>query len=92
MPEKQLPSETTSQPAYVDRWRRLWWLPCQLTADVPLARFTVGDLLRLKAGNIVFTEVSRTAEVPLFVAGQLVGWAEFDAVDEHIAARITELV
>jgi flagellar motor switch/type III secretory pathway protein FliN len=92
MAQKELPAETTSQPASVERWRRLWWLPCQLTVDVPLARFTVGELLRLQKGSIVSTDCSRSAEIPLSVDGQIVGWAEFDAVDEHIAARITELV
>jgi len=92
MNEKQLAGETSAPSAAIERWRRFWWLPCQITVDIPLAKFTVGGLLRLEAGNIVSTEITRTAEVPLSVDGQIIGWGEFDAVDEHIAARITELV
>jgi len=92
MSEKQLPPATNTEPAYIDRWRRLWWLPCELSLEVPLARFTVRELLRLEPGGIVTSARSQSAEVPLYANGQMIGWAEFDAVNEHIGARITELV
>jgi len=56
-----------------------------------VARFTVRELLRLEPGQIVSTDCSRGAEVPLRANGQVIGWAEFEAVGDHIGARITEL-
>src|SRR5580698_3325679 len=31
------------------------WFPCLLSLDIPVSRFTVGDLLRLRVGSIVET-------------------------------------
>ena len=96
MNEKQLVAETGSPappealPPAAD-WRQLGWLPCQLSLELPVARFTVRELLRLEPGQIVSTDCSRGAEVPLRANGQVIGWAEFEAVGDHIGARITEL-
>ena len=92
MTDKQLPADNSTETPYVERWRQLWWLPCELALEVPLARFTVGELLRLAPGSIVSSTCSRSAEIPVYANAQLIGWAEFDAVDERIAARITELI
>jgi len=73
------------------RWRHLSWLPCDLTLDLPVAHFTVRDLLQLRAGAAVETCYSRGAEIPLRANGQLIGWAEFEPVADHIGVRITEL-
>lgn len=92
--EKQLPADagagTDESP--VERWRSLWWLPCELALQIPVKRFTVGDLLRLGAGNLISTGWSRSTEVSLYANGQRIGSGEFEAVDDHIAARIMELV
>jgi flagellar motor switch/type III secretory pathway protein FliN len=97
MNEKQLPAETGSSapdplPPPAVNWRQLGWLPCNLSLELPVAHFTVRELLRLAPGRIVPTEWSRGAEVPLRANGQLIGWAEFEPVGDHIGARITELV
>jgi flagellar motor switch/type III secretory pathway protein FliN len=95
MSDKQLPAESQAAPpgtAAVDKWRPLWWMPCELSPQVPLARFTVGELLRLHPGSIVASNWSRSTEIPLYANGQLIGWTELDSVGEHIGARITELV
>lgn len=92
MDEKQLPAASNPEPSYIDGWRRLWWLPCELSLELPLARFTVGELLRLEPGSIVASASSCSAEIPLYANGQRIGWAELDAVDERIGGRITELV
>jgi len=75
-----------------EKWRQLCWLPCDITLDLPLARFTVRDLLQLRAGAVVETCYSRGAEIPLRANGQLIGWAEFEPVADHIGVRITELI
>ena len=95
MNEKQLPGETSSAqgpPPPAVRWRQLGWLPCKLSLELPVAHFTVRELLRLMPGNIVPTDWSRGAEIPLRANGQLIGWAEFEPVGDHIGVRITELV
>jgi len=67
------------------------WLPCALTLDIPLVRFTVGDLLKMTEGTIVETACHHTGDVPLRVNGQLIGWIEFEVLGEKLAVRITEL-
>lgn len=92
---KELPSAADSVPfetSVIERWRPLWWLPCQLALQIPVAKFTVGELLRLRPGSLVSTGWSRSTEIPLYARGQRIGAGEFEAVGEHVGARITELV
>lgn len=84
VPGEMLPAE--------EKWRQLSWLPCDITLDLPVASFTVRDLLQLRAGAVVETCYSRGAEIPLRANGQLIGWAEFEPVADHIGVRITELI
>jgi flagellar motor switch/type III secretory pathway protein FliN len=67
------------------------WLPCTLALDIPVARFTVGDLLTLIKGSIVETSYHQSSDLPLRVNGQLVGWTEFEVVGERLAVRLTDL-
>jgi len=92
MSEKQLPAESSSETPCAENWRRLWWLPCQFSVEVSLPHFTVGELLRLQPGRVVASCWSRSAEVPVYANKQRIGWAEFDEVNGHIGARITQLV
>jgi flagellar motor switch/type III secretory pathway protein FliN len=98
MNEKQLPAETGSIPPAASpaspaaAWKHLGWLPCTLSLELPVARFTVRKLLLLAPGGIVPTAWSRGAEVPLHANGELIGWAELEPLGNHIGARITELV
>ena len=95
MSEKQLPADTSAaanSPEEAAKWQQIGWLPCNLSLEVPVARFTVRELLRLRSGGIVATQWSRGAEIPLHANGQLIGWAEFEPVGGRIGARITELV
>lgn len=92
LPAESAPSEAV--PATLpreDKWRPLSWLPCDLTLDLPVAHFSVRDLLQLKAGTVVETCYSRGAEIPLRANGELIGWAEFEPVGDHIGVRVTEL-
>jgi flagellar motor switch/type III secretory pathway protein FliN len=66
------------------------WLPCTLTLDIPVVRFTIGDLLSLTKGSIVETACHHTSDVPLRVNQLLIGWTEFDVIGDHLAVRITE--
>ena len=75
----------------VDAWQAMQWLPCDLTLEVPVPHFTVGDLLRLTEKEVLDTRWSQGTEVPLRVNGQLIGWAEFEVIGERLAVRLMEL-
>jgi flagellar motor switch/type III secretory pathway protein FliN len=67
------------------------WLPCEVSLEVPIARFTLDDLLRLSKGTILETTFHSTSDIPLRANGLLIGWTEFEVVGNRLAARITEL-
>jgi flagellar motor switch/type III secretory pathway protein FliN len=68
------------------------WLPCTISLDVPVLRFTIGDLLALTRGSIVETACHHTSDVPLRVNQLLIGWTEFEIIGDRLAARITDQV
>ena len=85
------PSHSADQPQERDPGEFLPWLPCTLALDIPVANFTVGDLLSLTKGSIVETAYHQSSDLPLRVNGQLVGWTEFEVVGERLAVRLTDL-
>ena len=92
MTHNLLSAESVSTDTSVDQhWLQLSWLPCDLTLDLPVSHFTVRDLLQLHVGVVIETCYSRGTEIPLRANGQLIGWAEFEPVADHIGVRITEL-
>jgi flagellar motor switch/type III secretory pathway protein FliN len=66
------------------------WLPCTLSLEVPVVRFTIADLLALTKGSIVETACHYTSDVPLRVNKVLIGWTEFEVVGDRLAVRITD--
>jgi flagellar motor switch/type III secretory pathway protein FliN len=66
------------------------WLPCTISLELPVVHFTIGDLLTLTTGSLVATSCHQTSDVPLRVNGLLVGWTEFEVIDDRLAVRITE--
>jgi flagellar motor switch/type III secretory pathway protein FliN len=85
----ELPSSDTGG-SQVDRLDRMPWLPCTLSVDVPVVRFTIGDLLCLTEGSIVETACNQTSDVPLRVNNLLIGWTEFEVIGDRLAVRITD--
>jgi flagellar motor switch protein FliN/FliY len=67
------------------------WLPCTVSVEIPLARFTIGDLSRLGQESIVTTTFRHLSDIPLYVNGQFIGWSEFEVIDDRLAVRITEI-
>jgi len=84
------PAAPTPTPSAGDLLDTIPWFPCVLTLDVPVVRFTIGDLLGLTKGSVVETACHHTSDVPLRVNGVLIGWTEFDVVGDHLAVRLTE--
>ena len=67
------------------------WLRCTVSLEIPLAHFTIGDLSKLVKGSIVTTTCRHLSDIPLYVNSQLVGWAEFEVIDDRLAVRVTEI-
>ena len=67
------------------------WLPCTVSLDIPLERFTIGDLSKLAKDSVLSTSCARNSDVPLYVNGQLIGWTEIEVIDDRLAVRITEI-
>jgi flagellar motor switch/type III secretory pathway protein FliN len=88
---KPKPSVLLEKSSERDAAELLPWLPCTLALDLPVARFTVGDLLSMTTGSIVETSYHQSSDLPLHVNGQLVGWTEFEVVGERLAVRLTDL-
>ena len=82
--------ETDAPPK--DAWAQAMDLPCHLSVEVRVPDFTVGDLLKLAVNSILDTRYRDGSHVPIRVNGQMLGWAEFDVMDDRLAVRITELV
>jgi flagellar motor switch/type III secretory pathway protein FliN len=85
---KPFVAETPS--ALSDLLESIPWLPCNLTLELPVVHFTIGDLLSLQKGSIVETACHHTSDVPLRVNQMLIGWTEFEVVGDRLAVRITE--
>jgi flagellar motor switch/type III secretory pathway protein FliN len=84
------PLPAASMASEVDPLESMLWLPCTLSLDIPVVKFTIGDLLMLVKGSIVETACHHTSDVPLRVNQLLIGWTEFEVVGDRLAARITD--
>jgi flagellar motor switch/type III secretory pathway protein FliN len=89
-PAKEKQSGITME-ASNDLAENFGWLPCQLSLDIPIVNFTVGDLLRLGKDSVVETGCPSTSDIPLRANGLLIAWSEFEVIGNQLALRITEL-
>ncbi len=67
------------------------WLRCKTSAEIAVLKFTVGDLLNLRQGSVVRTTTPVANDVPVRVNKILLGWGRFEAANDRLAIRITEL-
>ena len=72
-------------------WPVLSRLTVTMTAEIPLSRFRVQDLLGLAEGQVFESASSDTGDVPLKVGDVQLGWTEFEVVEQKIALRLTRL-
>ena len=89
-PKFEEPSHSTPIAVERDPLDSMLWLPCQLSLEIPLVRFTIGDLLTLTKGSVVETAYHHTSDIPLRVNQLLLGWTEFDVIGDRLAVRITD--
>jgi len=94
-PAKETPASpavaVTEAEAPKDLVEQFGWLPCQLSLEIPIVKFTVGDLLRLGKDSIAETACLSTSDIPLRANGLLIAWTEFEVIGSRLALRITEL-
>ncbi len=67
------------------------WLSCRTTAEIAVPKFTVGDLLKLRKGDVVRTLTPVANDIPVRINQTPLGWGRFEAVNGRRAVRITEL-
>lgn len=72
-------------------WPLLSQMTVAATAGIPLAGFKIGDLLRLKPGEIVESAWPHTEDIPLKAGRVQVAWSEFEVVDQRLMVRLTRL-
>lgn len=70
---------------------RLDLLLMQLDVMVKVRSFNVQDLLSLETGSVLETVHEHVQDVPVRSGGALLGWAEFEVLDQQLAVRVTRL-
>ena len=89
---RQAPQHARSSDPAGEGWAEAIWLPCQLSVELAVPAFTIGDLLRLQPNNLVDSQWKQNADVPLRINGLLIGYAEFELLGDKTAVRVTELL
>ncbi len=93
---KEQPKTTGDQPGPLPvspkvMVERFGWLACELSLEITIDKFKVGDLIKLGKGSFVETACHYTSDIPLRANGLLIGWTEFEVIGSRLAVRITEL-
>jgi len=87
-----IPPTSAANDPVSEAWLEAVWLPCQLSVELAVPAFTIGDLLRLLPNNILDAQWKQNADVPLRINGLLIGYAEFELLGDKAAVRVTELL
>jgi flagellar motor switch protein FliN/FliY len=74
-----------------ENWTAFQLLPCHISLEIPIPGFTVSALLRLSNNDVINTHWLQGSDVPLRVNGKVIGWTEFEVLDDHLAARLTQI-
>jgi flagellar motor switch/type III secretory pathway protein FliN len=74
-----------------EHWAGVAGLTCILSVDLRMPGFKVRDLLTLGVETVVESHHNASGQVPVWVNGVMIGWAEFDVVRTRVAIRISEL-
>jgi flagellar motor switch protein FliN/FliY len=78
-------------PPMPKHWAAFQPISCQLSLEIPVPGLTIAALLRLCANDVINTHWLQGSDVPLHVNGKLIGWTEFEVIDDHLAARLTQI-
>lgn len=95
-PERTSVEEGLSRPS-VDRieehaaWPLLSRMTVIATAGIPLSGFKIGDLLRLKPGELVESDWPHTEDIQVKAGRVQAAWSEFEVAEQRLLVRITRL-
>jgi flagellar motor switch/type III secretory pathway protein FliN len=84
-------TQESAKPWTEQQWKLVQEFECELTVDLPMSDFTIGDLLKLRPGSVIAARLGVGRDLPLRLNGTLIGWVEFELVGERLAVRLTEL-
>src|SRR5436189_150892 len=73
------------------RWKRVMDLRCGVSVEVPVASFTVRDLLKLRSLPLLGSAWPTSANLPVRVNGERIAWCELEAAGSRVAIRLTEI-
>lgn len=83
--------ERAPPPDEAARWKDVLGLPCTISVGIPIAAFTVKDMLNLEPQVVISSAWATTSNLPLRVNGEVVAWCEFEVLGNQLAVRVTEL-
>lgn len=66
-------------------------LPVELDVCLPVREFRVRHLLALEPGHVIESLWQPGNDVPLKAGDVQLAWSEFEAIEEHLAVRVTRL-
>jgi flagellar motor switch/type III secretory pathway protein FliN len=91
---EQAVAPTQAHPAKVESelWEQALALRGNLSVDMLLPGFTVGDALRLQRNSVIDSQWRVETDIPLRVNGRLIACGQFEVVGNRLAVRLTELV
>ena len=92
MPENTTAAVSTTPEISAALWEEAGWLACELSVELPLYSFTVGNLLQLAVGSLVQSNCNNGDDVPLHANRRQIAWIEFEALGDSLAFRVTELL
>ncbi|AFL88128.1 flagellar motor switch/type III secretory pathway protein [Terriglobus roseus DSM 18391] len=66
-------------------------IPFRLAVTIPVSGLKLRSLRELGIGELFVTDIAASEDVPVFLGGALLGYAELDNVDGAMAVRMTRL-
>src|SRR5512147_2921785 len=72
-----------------NRLESMGWLPCTLSLDIPLVRFTIDTFLKLSRGDVRKSACSSKAAIPVQLNGKTIATSDIETVGDNLAFRIT---
>lgn len=73
-------------------WKDYAWLTCDISVEIPIKPFRLGQLLRLSPGTVISSTWEQDKDLPLRVNGEVIASVQFDVVGDKLAVRISELI
>ena len=91
-----VPVPTAGQPAQTapdadSRWKRVGSLPCSVSIEVAVPGFTLKDLLKLRRGTVLSSDLPTSSNIPMRINGELIAWCEFEAMGNRLSIRLADL-